>query len=186
MSTPSHVSIQDLRQALISLREVGQLEVFLQETFQNDVSKPGAMSDSSKRRAEAIESDNEFDLISSVSCKQAPVLPCSSAAMSMGTENVNNGYPEGIVSLEQWGHTVCELPKVANRDINYMSMIEESKTKKEMGEYLSWVYNTKIQSKKADDLRAYLKAVHWNPKTHRVEAGETMMYPGSTMARRLK
>ena len=180
------MSIQDLRQALISLREVGQLEAFLQETFQNDVSNPGAMSDGSKRRAEVLESDSGFDLVSGVSSKQPPMLPRSSAVMSAGTEKVIKGYPEGIVSLEQWGHTICDLPKVANRDINYVTMIEESKTKKEMGEYLTWVYNTKVQSKKADDLRAYLKAVHWNPKTHRVESGETVMYPGSTMVRRLK
>ena len=67
MSSSSHVSLQDLRQALISLRNVGQLETFLQETFQNDAETSGAMTDGSKRRADVLESDEDFDLISSVS-----------------------------------------------------------------------------------------------------------------------
>jgi hypothetical protein len=73
-SSPSGVTIQDLRNALISLRETGQLEHFLHETFQSHETAGGTMSDSSKRRAEALESEeDEFDVISSVSMKQPPV-----------------------------------------------------------------------------------------------------------------
>ena len=147
------------------------------------------MTGGSKRRAEVLETDEEFDLVSSISGKQPPVRPCSSTSKSMVAEKLTKGNPEGIVSLEQWGHTFCDLPKGAHRDINYMSMIEDSKTKKEMGEYLSWgekTSNIKIQSKKADDLRAYLKAMRWDPKTHRIENEEMMMYPGSTMVRHMK
>lgn len=189
MSLSSKVSVQDLRNALISLREPGQLEHFLQETFYGNEASGGTMSDGSKRRAEALESeDDEFDVISSVSMKQPPVRRVSTGASHVDPEVVEFGgkFPSGIQSMEQWGHTICELPKVQGREINYVSMVEESKNKKEMADYLTWVFNTKIQSKKADDLRAYLTAMGWNAKTQRIEPKSLLMYPGSTMVRRMK
>ena len=65
-------------------------------------------------------------------------------------------------------------------------MVEESKIKKEMADYLTWVLNAKIQFKKADDLHAYLTAVGWNAKTQRIKPKGLLTYPGSTMVRRMK
>ena len=189
MSSMSGVSAQDLRNALISLRESGQLERFLQETFYGSETTGGTMSDGSKRRAEALESEDDgFDVISSVSMKQPPVCR-TSAATSHGDPAAiehEEKFPSGIQSLEQWGHTICELPKVQGREISYVGMLEESKTKKEMADYLTWVFNTRIQSKKADDLRAYLTAMGWDAKTQRIEPKNLLTYPGTTMVRRLK
>ena len=183
MSSSSHVSLQDLRQALISLRNVGQLETFLQETFQNDAETSGAMTDGSKRRADVLESDEDFDLISSVSVKQPPAMPVSSAAVVH--EKPMKGYPKDCVSGAV-GPYDLRVAEGGQSSISYGKMLEESKTKKEMGEYLSWVYNTRVQNKKADDLRAYLKAMRWDSKNHWIEKDETqMMYPGWTMVRHL-
>ena len=188
-SSPSGVTIQDLRNALISLRETGQLEHFLHETFQSHETAGGTMSDSSKRRAEALESEeDEFDVISSVSMKQPPVRRVQTGG-SQGHLKVTEPekkFPEGIQSLEQWGSTICDLPKVQSREMSYENMIEESKCKKEMADYLSWVFTTKIQSKKADDLLAYLSAMDWNPKSQRIESTGLLTYPGTTMVRRMK
>ena len=188
-SSPSGVTIQDLRNALISLRETGQLEHFLHETFQSHEAAGGTMSDGSKRRAEVLEpEEDDFDVISSVSMKQPPVCRVQTGASPghLKVTEPEKKLPEGIQSLEQWGCTICDLPKVQSREMSYDNMVEEPKVKKEMADYLSWVYNTKIQSKKADDLRAYLIALDWNPKSQRIESPGLLTYPGTTMVRRMK
>ena len=187
MSTSSEASVQELRRALISLRESGQLENFLRETFSAETSSAGAMTDGSKRRATAIESDEEFDLISSVSTKQLPVMnvPSGSSTGPTAEVPVKKGYPTGISSMDAWGRTICDLPKVASRGISYHGLIEEAKNRKETADYLSWVYRTHIQSKKADDLRAFLKASNWDPTCQKIVTEQVLTYPGSTMVRRM-
>ena len=188
MSSSSDVSVLELRRALVALRENGQLEQFLRETFSEETSSAGAMTDGSKRRAAALESDDEgFDLISSVSSKQQPVMkPPTGSSMIPAAEAHAEKFPEGISSLDAWGRTICDLPKVSARGISYHGLIEEAKCKKETADYLTWVYRTHIQSKKADDLRAFLKACQWDPVSQKVVTETILTYPGSTMVRRMK
>ena len=54
---------------------------FLQETFYGSKTTRGTMSDGSKRRAEALESEDDgFDVISSAPMKQPPVRRTSTGA----------------------------------------------------------------------------------------------------------
>ena len=186
-------SSPQLCQILRNLREAGQLEELLHEVYYGTTSH-GAMH-GSKRLADAVEpSDDGFSVISEPAEKkkyvpeQEPMplsRPMSSAASGYVEET--NALPVGIQSLTQWGKTVCELPKVTRLEKSYDELMEQARNDKEMASYLSWVYKSKITSKKADDLRAYLEARHWNPRTHKVESPQQMMYyAGSTMVRRLK
>ena len=196
MSSSSDLSVFELRRALIALRENGQLEQFLQETFSEQTASAGAMTDGSKRRAAALESDDEgFDLISSVSTKQQPVMKASTGSSMVPTadmtkekfpESMSQQFPEGISSLDAWGRTICDLPKVASRGLSYHGLIEEAKNRKETADYLTWVMRTHVQSKKADDLRAFLKASQCDPASQKVVVGQILTYPGSTMVRRMK
>ena len=101
-------------------------------------------------------------------------------------EMTKEKFPEGISSLDAWGRAICDLPKVASRGLSYHGLIEEAKDRKETADYLTWVYRTHIQSKKADDLRAFLKASQWDPTSQKVVTGQILTYPGSTMVRRMK
>lgn len=146
------------------------------------------MSDSSKRRAEALESEeDEFDVIKCVhEAASGASCPDRGGPRTFEGHEPEKKFSEGIQSLEQWGSTICDLPKVQSREMSYDNMIEESKVKKEMADYLSWVFTTKIQRKKADDLRACLIALEWNPKSQRIESTGLLTYPGTTMVRRMK
>ncbi|CAK8996063.1 unnamed protein product [Durusdinium trenchii] len=162
-------SKEELKQLVRALNESGELEQLLHEASASTSADTaqGSMNDSSKRRltSSVVSAKEELD--------QFEVGYSSHA----GTEI---RLPEGLQSLKQWGSTICELPKVAKREMTYDMMITEADSCKEMRDYLTWVTNSGVKSSKMDDIRAYLKAVQYSPGISKF--GVT--YPGSKEARR--
>ena len=101
--------------------------------------------------------------------KQMPVLP-----------KTKESLPDGVESIEEWGETWCDLPKVAAMKISYAGLVEKAHSGQSMSDYLDRMLTfPKGKSAKVDDLKAYLQAIQYTkPKS-------TKVFPGSDI-RRLK
>lgn len=135
----------------------------------------GSMHDGSKRRAPSVpvdlDEDGEFEYIpGDASVTQAPIHP--------GGYTKGNDLPDGVTSLEQWGKTLCTLPKVASKKLTYAAMIKKSKWDDEMLSYLQWVMHSNMKSAKLDDLKAYLRKTGFEK-----ENSDTVYFPGSKAVR---
>lgn len=188
------LSKDDVKAMLRDLNESGELEHLLHDVSTSAPTSSmtqGAMTDGAKRRL--IDPSEELDKYEVLSLRQEVLKPNvksaghSSFSIERAEPETKQGedipLPEGIRSLHQWGTTVCELPKFAKRDLTYSSMLVEAKTSKEMANYLGWVLTAGTKSPKLDDLRAFLKASGFDPKSL---DGETIKYPCSSFSRRLK
>ena len=89
--------------------------------------------------------------------------------------------PDGVSSLEEWGRTICELPKVKELNSSYRELVKISDSgDTKMASYLNWVSNYKGPSSRTMDFKKYLlacSAYESQPKTY---------FPGSMEIRRLK
>jgi hypothetical protein len=104
----------------------------------------------------------------------------SSAAEALSGSHV----PEMGLSMADWGKTICDLPKVARRNLTYDEMIKEAATDDPMKEYLMWILHTGIKSPKVDELSKYLNAGGWSSSKDKYAT--PMTYPGTSMVRRMK
>eukprot|EP00435_Cladocopium_sp_Y103_P071184 s61_g36.t3 len=192
MSLPSANAAYDLEQAAIIiniLRESGMWEAAMIEANRREMKSAmtagssaggGAMHDGSKRRSISpsmtMPEDGEFEYIpDSPQMKaksQKPFPPQKSAEKTPAVDLT--ALPEGIVSVEQWGKTICTLPKVQNRRLTYEAMVSKSSVDAELKSYLKWVMTSNMKSAKLDDLKGYLLKVKYEV----YDAG-AVMYPGS-------
>eukprot|EP00435_Cladocopium_sp_Y103_P071131 s61_g36.t2 len=192
MSLPSANAAYDLEQAAIIiniLRESGMWEAAMIEANRREMKSAmtagssaggGAMHDGSKRRSISpsmtMPEDGEFEYIpDSPQMKaksQKPFPPQKSAEKTPAVDLT--ALPEGIVSVEQWGKTICTLPKVQNRRLTYEAMVSKSSVDAELKSYLKWVMTSNMKSAKLDDLKGYLLKVKYEV----YDAG-AVMYPGT-------
>lgn len=183
----SSSSDQVVRQMLYDLHQTGRLKMFLHEL--EPVTPPsGTMSDASKRRMDFNDEDG-FSLVSGsppsskeLKGGQKPLTPRAQDAKPSTSGNPVE-FPEGIFTLQQWGATICALPKYADREWSYAEMVEVAKTTADIAGYLVWVRTSGNKSPLVQDLKAYLHAINWEevkPKSSGIS------YPGSSMVRRFK
>lgn len=120
----------------------------------------GAMRDGCKRGRtdedyddwQRVTYDEAFNIdrpiMEATTSTQAPVIP------AIGEPKVK--LPAGVDSIEDWGTTICRLPKVAHLDASY----EELAQMAERHEYLKWVYDHgQDQGGRFQDFANYLSAV---------------------------
>ena len=144
-----------------------------------------AMSDASKRRGDESEgfvstrvkmspsrgtddySEASFQLVlSEEDDPQLPVLPEKSE------------LPAGILSFQEWGDTVCELPAVKSLKKTYKELVAE----KSHHDYLLWVLkNGKNKGARCADLRSYLIMGKFAS-----DVPAEICYPGSTEVRKTR
>ena len=81
--------------------------------------------------------------------------------------------------MEQWGKTLCQLPKVAKLHLCYAELVTLAQTDKEINTYLGdYILNHKTSSLKVADLTQYLQYFGKDQKTY---------IPGSsTIERKMK
>ena len=186
-------------QAMELLREMkrtGMLDSMVQTIQQESQLPVGAMTDGSKRRLSerSVLDDEDFQHVSS-SEEMIPSLadlggpyPTDQqrpVKYQIGVEDQRQpcevSLPDGVSSLEEWGRTICELPKVKELNSSYRELLNISDggdTK--MASYLNWVRNYKGPSSRTMDFKKYLlacSACESQPKTY---------FPGSMEIRRLK
>ena len=190
----SAASDQMKTQALEFLRELqrsGMLESMVSSVQQEAAQMPfGAMTDGAKRRCPEgsnISEEEDFQHVAS-SEEIPPSYPSSElhpSVFHMGTEKSGHSskvsLPVGVDSLEEWGRTVCELPKVKEMSCSYHELtLQAEKGDVQMSKYLSWIRTYKGPSSRTVDFKNYLLAYDScasEPKTY---------FPGTMEVRRLK
>ena len=190
-SAAAKMTAEEIKDLVRSLDAMGQLDAVLIEAQMGRQQVAESMNDSSKRPHSSEESEtDEFEYIpgepgpsQNVYKKQQPIVPRVKESQEV-LRSCPVELPENVNSVAEWGKTICDLPKYASRELSYVELIEKSKFNDEMKTYLDWIFNTGIKSAKADDLRAYLRAVNWKTKQDSKVTGVT--YPGTTMVRRMK
>ena len=149
---------------------------------------PGAMTDAAKR----LRSDDGWDLVTAVhagatrpgNTKQLPVRPKAAVRTAAAPPPGRQGLPDGVHSVEEWGRTVCELPKVAKRNQSYQELVAAAPGEEELRKYLlKYVLTYKGTSVKVHDLRRYLEHIHYEQLT---APARTYMPGSTTVERKLK
>eukprot|EP00435_Cladocopium_sp_Y103_P026519 s49_g6.t1 len=152
---------------------------------------PGSMTDGSKRRLEADDfpssEDDVFsggmsnagmsgfelirdDVNGAANRSQQPVVPQAKAKSKPD-------LPEGVSSVDQWGRTICTLPKVKDEAPTYAEIGSLGKYK----EYRSWLFTQgKSKGPRVADLRNYMIAAGV------FNEDEDVMIPGSSEVRRFR
>lgn len=147
----------------------------------------GSMSDASKRRCPSEpEEDDDFVAVSYTSSAAAADVPFPSRSSPTVYEeptvkNSPEELPEGIGSMDEWGRTLCELPRVKHFNMSYAELVHQANTgNEEIEDYLGWVRRHNGPSTRVHDLKKYVMA-------RDKEAGYVRKtYPGSKEVRKLK
>ena len=178
---------------LRDMQRTGMLDSMAQTVRQESQLPVGAMTDGSKRCLpddvpEFGEEDfqhvtSEEMLPTSMgpypSDVQQPMIFQFGASKQRPSSGV--GLPEGVESLEEWGRTICALPKVKDLAASYQELLNLSDSgDTKMASYLNWIRNYKGPSSRTLDLKKYLlacSACEPQPKAY---------FPGTMEIRRLK
>lgn len=182
-SKPETFAVTDeLIHVIRRLQESGQLAAILGHSSgsHSTLEAPGAMHDGSKRRFddEDIEYEDDFSMVSSSpGAKKQTQMPCPPTSVNDKSAKIK--LPEGVKSMDEWGRTMCDLPKVAVYKMSYDQLVKKSSTVPEIAEYLGWIVKKSARGKSAkmDDLYSYRSAVEYGTTE------TTLMYPGSTIPR---
>lgn len=140
---------------------------------------PGAMTDASKRRS-TEDGAASFDGQLPVPVAKAKAEP---KKLSPGSGDPFRGtLPPGVASLENWGTTLLEFGKYADKQWSYFELASNPEPR--VASYCQWVIDHKSEKSGAlfidlaDYLSSYMKTI---------DAGATgMTYPGSSIPRRVK
>ena len=152
---------------------------------------PGSMTDASKRlREDAWEmisggpdTPPQPMPVSTHAAVQPPMRPSSSGGGYATTSEPPSsaGLPKGLTSVEEWGKTLCQLPKVAKLHLSYAELVIRAQTDKEINTYLGeYILNHKTSSLKVADLKQYLQYVGF------VKDQKTYIPGSSTIERKMK
>lgn len=190
MSNPKVGRINDTSDNVVELlRDLyksGRLNELLAQIHQEE--QPSlSMTDAPKRRLSQtgpVSSDDfepdEFQVIPPTSPKMSTGYP-TMIAMNDSETPPSVSLPEGVKSFEQWGRTVCELPKVQALDLSYEELYHMAASgDKEKSEYLVWVRRYNGSSSRTLDLKQYVLI------KDRLTTGPKTYFPGSKDIRRLK
>lgn len=149
---------------------------------------PGSMTDASKRLREdawemisgASDSPPQPMPVSTNAAVQPPMRPSSSGG-GYTTTSEPTALPKGITSVEQWGKTLCQLPKVAKLHLSYAELVTLAQTDKEINTYLGdYILNHKTSSLKVADFKQYLQYIGFGKDQ------KTYIPGSSTIERKMK
>lgn len=139
---------------LRDMQRTGMLDSMAQTVRQESQLPVGAMTDGSKR---CLPNDvpefgeEDFQHVTSEemlptsmgpypSDVQQPMIFQFGASKQRPSSGV--GLPEGVESLEEWGRTICELPKVKDLAASYQELLNLSDSgDTKMASYLNWIRN---------------------------------------------
>ena len=111
---------------------------------QGQMRTTGAMSDASKRQRRSSHHDQDWELAGEDVDRATgngggyPSTTTGTAAMVMGPvpPNPTNFLP-GIMSIQQWGNTVCELPKLKSKRATYQELVQMSMHEEDLRQYFT-------------------------------------------------
>ena len=114
---------------------------------------------------------HQMRLEAGVSSSQVPVIP----------DKKKVSLPAGIVSLSDWGSTVCPLPKVSKLGKTYDELVKD----KGYQSYLLWIQSHgKDRDGKFGEFAAYLAAISYAESVSAQHTSdENSSFPGSTERR---
>ena len=178
---------EEILQLLRTLSDQGVLQDALRQVAAS--SGGSSMSDASKRRGDEISENvsehGEFQLV----C-DSPKTGGSNSTTQVATDGTTVirgvALPRGVSDLDTWGRTVCTLPKVEKRGMNYAELIAESKISTDTLRYLRWVKSNAPVSAKVKDLGDYMLASGISLSDEQSGAAASVCYPGTTEVRKLK
>eukprot|EP00435_Cladocopium_sp_Y103_P034844 s4283_g9.t1 len=178
---------EEVLQFLRSLSDQGVLQDALHQVMTS--TGGSSMNDASKRRGDEISENvsehGDFQLI-----RDSPKTGGSDSSTQVaadGTVTIRGVIlPRGVADLDTWGRTVCTLPKVEKRGMNYEELIEESKKSPDTLRYLRWVKANAPVSAKVKDLGDYMQASGVSLSDEQSGAATSVCYPGTTEVRKLK
>ena len=181
-------------QCLIFLREMKQAGMLedLMNVVRNESSgymSAGSMTDAAKRRCpdETALQDFEFLQDPVLSAEEAcsaslPVVPKSLASPIRKPATAHEiELPEGISTYEEWGRTICDLPKVKDMCMTYRELMANANSgDQEMAKYLSWVKAFNGSSARTNDFKRFLLA------DDAISATPRVYFPGTAEIRPVK
>ena len=144
----------------------------------------GSMTDASKRQR-----DEGWDVISETRSEARPMnLQGNQAPIPPKVTNPGPvqpfhprglPLPNGVISLEEWSRTKCQLPKVAKLHASYGELVNMAREDNEIHTYLCrYIMRHNGPSPKVADLRKFLEYIDYG-------ATQPIMYmPGSTSIER--
>ena len=156
---------------------------------QGQMRATGAMSDASKRQRSASHHDPDWELAgddvdgATGNGGGDPSTTAGTAATVMGPVPPNPAnFPPGIMSIQQWGNTVCELPKVKSRRATYRELVQMSIHEDDLRQYFTkFVLKHNGPSPKVRDLRRFLEAIDYK----NIGQPPPVYYPNSDGAQRV-
>ena len=107
-----------------------------------------------------------------------PPPPTPVVTRPTSTTPATTVFPQGITSLQQWGHTLIEFGKYKNQSLTY-DVIAVAEPDSDMASYRTWVMGHVDKAKgQCQDLGRYLVAYEKEMGT------EGIVIPGTTMVRK--
>eukprot|EP00435_Cladocopium_sp_Y103_P015305 s272_g3.t1 len=186
-------------QCLMFLREMKQAGMLedLMKVVRHESScqmSSGSMTDAAKRRCPDETTSHDFELLhdsieSSLDSSPVgapslslPVPPRSIATpINNSAGSIDTALPDGVSSMEEWGRTVCELPKVKDLGLSYRELASRAEAgDNEMAKYLNWIRGFNGSSVRTRDFKRFLlcdDALKSSPRVY---------FPGTNEIRRVK
>ena len=143
----------------------------------------GSMSDASKRRlmAESELMDGEFEHLEMPKSKYGGTKGGQNSQESTHQFPEKVELPPGISNLEDWGSTVCRLPKVKSLGLCYTELVDDPKTHQE---YLEWILaHGSGRGGRLEDLYLFLKAIKY---AENMVLPKDQLFPGTKEVREKK
>ena len=148
----------------------------------------GSMNDSVKRHRDHAQAEaDDWEPVTyneeggkTVMCERVmpkKVLDQMPVAPGIQKTSATVSLPPGVTDLQDWGSTICALPKVASEKLSYNELMQSSKHVS----YLRWVAaHGQNRGGRFEDLALFLKAAGFDEKA------ESSCYPGSSETRERK
>ena len=175
MATPPRSTEQTLQEMLRQARAEGRSDELLQ-IIQSSfaTSDVQGMSDAPKRQRSSVTTSGWEDAVIIPDAGTTKKGPTSSGmAPSTATSSTTQGVilpndapraalPPGIRDVDQWGATICELPKVKAKNACYTDLVNMAFSDPELMTYLTrFVLKHNGPSPKVRDLRLYLEYINF-------------------------
>ena len=181
---------------LRDLKQSGMLEDLLNVISRESTgcAASGAMSDASKRRCPDESASHEFEFLhdpeefteesmsAGVAQHSMPVMPKSMASpIRKLAAPINSELPEGVSTFEEWGRTICDLPKVKDLEMSYRELVNRADAgDRELAKYLGWVKGFNGNSARTKDFKRFLLT------DDAMKASPRVYFPGTSEIRRVK
>ena len=193
MSQHPHASLEDDLQAVLErARQEGRSSEILRVISASFDQQPaassqmtqggmGAMTDASKRQRSPGSQDHmdpEWQLAEAVEDQtQGRRSRTTVTAMAMAPlEPHARTLPPGITSVQHWGSTICELPKVKSRRATYEELVQASTREDDLKQYMTkFILKHNGPSPKVADFRKYLEYIDFK----NLGQPRPVFYPGS-------